>query len=560
VNTGVKMALIELKRLLKEGAILLLVLTAIMIYILTGNGDPVIPSGFLEAFLVLYASFTGWSMFDREGQDNALEYLLSMPVSRSRLFMLKFLPRFLFVALVLGIYMLLHQVFNFPSFLPQVQFSIIYIAFFLVSLSFSLTIRSYIGALFMTAFFSIGLVLFIKMTDADISDTHTILIANLILISFPITFYLAFRTFDIRPIGIFNKKLLPPLLVIMVLVTGFFWLRHHPTWWGYYLTKEGDIVRASCSMQRGQFLQHGNSIDPLPLGGSAWPLVERENQLLIQVRKISENHCYTKSIKMIDLKKGSVNSLWHLPDQWVIYHNLLGANGRIIKDHYYNLISNWEEKQYKIIILPLTDSRHTPKEIQLSGSIEEPIRYMFHISQEPMRFFFGSKNDLYWAKEDGQLHLFHQSPQSMTAWKNSVLVFDNDKMTLYECGDEMKPVLMKEGIIRKIRPRHGGFTGRKVLVRVGMDLRIFDMEIRRFQPTPLESAPRYYHFSGDDAQTMHLLWIKMDKLTYGTLENGQLTIQKKGTVHVEGSYNIRVTQSGAVFYNENEFQVFKFNK
>jgi hypothetical protein len=553
------MILIELKRLIKEALILVLVLTAIMVYITTGNSDPMIPSGIMEVILLLYASFTGWSMFDRENQDNALEYLLTMPVSRTRLFILKTIPRFFFVAIAFGIYMLLHQLFEFPVFLPQLQFSVIYVSFFLVALSFSLTIRSYIGALFMTIFFSIGLMWFIKMTDPDINDITATLIANIVLLSFPIIFYLVFRTFDIRPIGTFNKKLLPPLLAIFLITSGFFWLRHQPSWWGYYLTNEGQIIRASCSMQRGQLLQDNPGSTPIPLAGSAWPLVETEDQLLIQIRTRSQTHCKTRHINRIDPKTGRETFIWNLPDGFSMNHNLYGANGRIIENHYYNLIYNYEEKIYKIIILPLNHPHPRPKEISLYGPMQGHIYYLFHISQEPLGFFLAGKNHLYWANEDGEIHPFHDSFQNMTAWKNNLLVFSSDKMTLYEYNGQLKPVMVKEGIVRKINNRHKGFTSKKVLVRTGKKLRLFDLETREFQPTPLKTAPKYYHFSGKNDQTLHLLWIKLDNLTYGTFENGQLTIKKRGTVHLTGDYDTTVSPAGAVFYNDKEYQVFKFD-
>ena len=87
------MVLFELKRIFKEGIIIILILAALAIYTLTTDKDPYFASIVFMLFLLIYASFTGWSVFDRERQEGAEEYLFSMPVSRTRLFFLKFTPR-----------------------------------------------------------------------------------------------------------------------------------------------------------------------------------------------------------------------------------------------------------------------------------------------------------------------------------------------------------------------------------------------------------------------------------------------------------------------------------
>ncbi len=142
------MILIELKKIFKEGIIIAFILSILAVHTLTTDGDPYISSIIFMLLFLIYASFTGWSVFDRERREGAEEYLFSMPVSRTRLFFLKFTPRFLAVLLVLGCFHLLHHYFDFPLYYPAVDFSILYISFFLLSLSFSISIKSFIGAFF----------------------------------------------------------------------------------------------------------------------------------------------------------------------------------------------------------------------------------------------------------------------------------------------------------------------------------------------------------------------------------------------------------------------------
>ena len=78
------MVLIELKKVLKDGIIIVIILMLLILALLLTDKDVYLAPA-LEIFLVLYASFTGWSMFERERQEGAMEYLLSLPVSRIKL-------------------------------------------------------------------------------------------------------------------------------------------------------------------------------------------------------------------------------------------------------------------------------------------------------------------------------------------------------------------------------------------------------------------------------------------------------------------------------------------
>jgi len=135
----------ETKRIFKDGMILFVVLAAIFAGIIFTDRDAYLAPA-LEIFLLLYASFTGWSLFERERQENAGEYMLSLPLSRSRLLLLKFLPRLLSVSLVLLIYLRLHQTWQLPSFLNPFDFSILYAGFFLLSIAFSISFKNFITA------------------------------------------------------------------------------------------------------------------------------------------------------------------------------------------------------------------------------------------------------------------------------------------------------------------------------------------------------------------------------------------------------------------------------
>ncbi|MCU0236772.1 MAG: ABC transporter permease subunit, partial [Acidobacteria bacterium] len=103
----------EARRVFKDGAVIFIVLAALVAGIRFSDQDVFLAPA-LEIFLLLYAAFTGWSLFERERQENAGEYMLSLPLSRSRLLLLKFLPRLLAVSLLLLLYLHLHRSWQFP--------------------------------------------------------------------------------------------------------------------------------------------------------------------------------------------------------------------------------------------------------------------------------------------------------------------------------------------------------------------------------------------------------------------------------------------------------------
>ena len=181
----------ETKRIIKDSAIIFMVLAAIFAGIVISDQDIYLAPA-LEIFLLLYASFTGWSMFEKERQENAGEYMLSLPLSRSRLLLLKFLPRLLSVSLILLIYLRLHQSWQLPSFLSPFDFSILYAGFFLLSIAFSISFKNFISAFFTTCLLSIGQVLLIKLLDNSREIAQIIQQVSLAILVYPLLFLFFF--------------------------------------------------------------------------------------------------------------------------------------------------------------------------------------------------------------------------------------------------------------------------------------------------------------------------------------------------------------------------------
>ncbi len=546
------MVWVELKKILKEGIIIVLILTGLMVHIVTTDRDPYAASVIFEIFLLLYASFTGWSMFDRERQEDAVEYLLSLPVSRTRLFFLKFIPRTFSVLLLLGVYLLLHSYIDFPSSRPLSEFSLIYLTFFLVSLSFSLTLKNFISALFITSFLSVGLTLLLKVIDPSLSDSYAILAVNLVILIFPVAFFIVFQRFDIKPIRTFNWKFVPPMVIIIGMMVGASWWMSNSGWQGYYLSHDGDMTRYSCS--RTQIIRKNGEITNLK--GCLRPLMEAEGSIYVQVMKM-EKKCKIKKLVSLDLQKGSIQHIMDVKDGWHTGYGYLGKDGVLKKGIYYNILQNWEQKECKILMIHGTSVKGIPV---YGNFYDKPIKELFHVVEEPLQFFVLSDERIYRIFENGEAEELPFYCESLAVWENRLLIFEKQGMTLYEISDQLKPIFKMNGNIRKLRRKFGSLLSSKVLIHGEKGFYLFSLEDQSLKPVDIRSRPYYYHVSGD---TLHLLWVKVDEMTYGRMVNGKIIKQKKWNIKIEQEKGFRVIlpyPSGVVVYNRKEYEKYLFDK
>lgn len=554
------MIIVELKRIIKEAIIFILILAALTAYILTTDKDPLIPSIIFMVSLLIYASFAGWSMFDRERQEGAEEYMFSLPVSRTRLFFLKFIPRFFFALLMLGGFLLLHHFIDFPIYYPTLDFSILYLSFFLISLSLSISLKNFIGAFFLAAFFSVGLPFFIKMLETSISEFSALLIASTVLLLFPAAFFILFLGLDIKPLRSFNLKFFPPLLVIVGLLLGYFWWTGGPIeWYGYYLTSGGDIVRMSHS-----HTQLIKKHEKKTLEGSFLPLMETNGQLYMMVKRVKKGcECQVKSLVSLDLEKGSTRTVLEPPEGWYLSTYYPGKSGVVKDNTYYNLLLNEDEMQFKILIVAQDDNHHIHvSEIPIYGNFyREPIQRLFHVAGEPLQFFVYTKSRIYRVFESGEAEELFPLPGSIAVWKNRLMVFNGGGMTLFEIGEQLRPICRKQGHIRKVYRRFGSLTTPVVLFNEGRKLYLFGLEDQRIEPLEFTSRPRYYHYD-ISSDVLHLLWLRGDNMIYARRVNGKILQKKKWHIELvtDGLRWVIPFPSGIVVYNQEAYDKYLFKK
>lgn len=224
--------------------------------------------------LFFWAFFMGAALFSIERNQRGMEYLLSLPYSRYKLFGIKILPRLAAVLLFFLVFSLLYQsgCEDLAAF-PSPLFTFIYFSFFLISLSLSSTSENFLVLFVSSMFFffiyfrSILLIFWLANLlrgvpyymmvlhpfstlkwDPEI-NLFALFSALVLLIPFLISFALSINKFDIRPAKVYNKryfKFFTPLFVIFLLFSFLFayqGLDVEYSW--YYLTRDHKLIETN---------------------------------------------------------------------------------------------------------------------------------------------------------------------------------------------------------------------------------------------------------------------------------------------------------------------------
>lgn len=216
-------------RILLESSILLLsvpliILTLLIMGFKVNCGLLIKYTSIITVFA--FSGYSGLGMFLWEKRDKGFEYLLTLPISRLKLFIYKLLPRFVVLMAMLVTWAL---VFNMPVNDYIVVLIFIQLAAACLSLAFNSYFAALIGIILLGFFYSLSsrfiIFLFYRWQGISI-DPFTIispyvLAALLLGIPLGISFLSAFRNFDLKPYKYVIKPYLfiaLPLFLVQVVV------------------------------------------------------------------------------------------------------------------------------------------------------------------------------------------------------------------------------------------------------------------------------------------------------------------------------------------------------
>jgi len=497
------MIAVECKRVLREGLPLFLILAALFVAGQVG-GQTDLLTPVLEVFLLLYASFSGWALFEHERQEGAFEYVLSLPLSRSRLLLLKAAPRMLVSGLLLVTYLALRERFHLPSFVAAGDLSLAYAAFFLLSLALSLSLRNFITAFFLTCMATLGLVLLLHRLDGTRPYGEIVIRLFPPLLLVPLLFWLRFRTFDIRPVSHFNRRFLPWLAVLVCLIAGgnVAWsLLGRNSWASYYLTRQGAVLRYRCD--QSQLLIDGKgkrqegcliALREDPEGKTLFALARRENP---------GQRCSDLSVVALDLATGTRRPLYPIPEGWTLCGNgYLGQIGQPRPRGIRLLLQNPARKQLMLLDAGLEGARQEYR--PGPGHLLEAEMVLFpRQSGGPLHLFESANGEVSWSQlgADGRI-VESGRGKSYAVWGDRILLVTERGATLFEAGATPATLWQSSGDVRQVMRRSSAQQtvspeARQVILRIDGSYRLLHMETAALSAIELPTAPFTYLEGGD---------------------------------------------------------------
>lgn len=216
----------------------------------------------LGLWLLMLSLFLGLSPFAMDSQQKGMEYLLTLPYPRRRLLLIKLLPRLAAVALFYLAFAVLYSSIGGDAFGGGFTvFSLAYFALFLISFSLSLVhenfivqsiwagivLAGYLGACLIICALGFSWKFSMPLSspgifpwrelDYDVPSLLTaVAVFFLMAAPFIVSFFLAFKKFDLKPARAFNRRhlliFLPQLLLAFAASLGITYLvQAHSAYW-----------------------------------------------------------------------------------------------------------------------------------------------------------------------------------------------------------------------------------------------------------------------------------------------------------------------------------------
>jgi len=263
---------------------------------------------FFQLFILFFSFFLGISLFSKEIRNHGVEYLLTLPFSRTKLLLYKMIPRLTALIFLNLIYLLLLAVSTSDPFLiTPVSFHAIYLPLFFVSTSLSVIRGNFVGnsivtgllfILFITAanfpawlvirnYFgpseSFKLRIFTVGSTFPFTPLSIVLLGFLISLPYLLSLFFGFKAYDIRSSKKYLKRFVTLFIPLMVIMMGISYLMLNLTtrdpYTDYYVTKKGEVLKWSYA---GTYVLDDEGERPLPdFYPRRWNLYETKNAVYV---------------------------------------------------------------------------------------------------------------------------------------------------------------------------------------------------------------------------------------------------------------------------------------
>lgn len=547
------MTSIEIKKLIKEGAIIFFVLLALFAAMAVTDKDAYLAPP-IELSLILFSSFIGWSMFERERQEGAMEYLLSLPVSRTKLFLVKFIPRTIYVLLILTLYYFIHDRYETYFFLTFFNFALFFLSVYLLSASFSLSIRSFLGTFFLTIFLAVSLFSLIKILDWSKEESAIAIQAGLSLLVIPVLFFVLFQKFDIKPIAYFNIKFIPSLVIIVLLLFGITYITTKVEWAYSFLTKDGSIFKIT--RNRTVLETRGNKkfIYKKPIE----PILEDKGKIYAVFRPGKK---LPRQLLRLNLETGKIEKIFRGEPGWSFI--LIPDSGIKSGEQLYFLLYNYDSKKYRVAETKEDEIRTFDININL---LPEERIYVFHgVVADPLQFFVFTMSEdrpsrVFRIFADGESEFLFEA-DGICVLENKLTMFTRTELTVYEVGKELKPVFQRIGEVRILKRRFFNLIPPKPLLKIDNITYLFDIKNETFTRVNLKSLPYDYLISGKE-KNLRIVFASRSEVSFSEWTGGRLRPGKVWYLKTDpDEFRIfRVFSSGVVVMSKKDNEIFLFDE
>ena len=471
--------------------------------------------------------------------------MLSLPVSRPKLLLIKFSPRIFLLILVFISYSFLSNVFSLQSILKVPDFAVFFFTFFLVSASFSISLRSFIGTFFLTTILSSGLTFFDNIFTRGTVSSETILRANMILLAFPILFFIFFFKFDMKPLFKFNLRFIGYSSLIIFVMIGARFLQIERSWCYHLMTNEGGIYRMS---PRGiQFIDEGKIFKK---GKCFWPLTEQGDRLYLQNHRASRRD--NKDIFIFNKKKVEMKR-FHKTEKawWTVFSRPLDT-APVVSGNIYFLQKNRKERLFRISSFEGTEVKKYPLNTE---TINAQKIYLFHVSASPLRFYIRTNRGVALFNAEGNLEQEVEA-NAVSVWSNKLMTFSKGKITLYKVGKSVSTEFTREGGFRKVLRRFGSEVQRKVVYKNRRETFIFSFEDESTVTRKVSRNLIYYKVINNK---FYLVYLTAEGIAADIYEGEKLIGHESWETGISGYRRIMVFEKGIVVSNGKEYEKYLFN-
>jgi hypothetical protein len=554
------MIAIEWKRLLRDLAIIVVLLLLLLLAMNHfGWKDVLAPT--MQIFMLLFASYMGWSIFDRERQEGAMEYLFSLPVSRTRLFLMKLVPRLVVVLLLAGVFNLISAVQKLPFFLTDLQFSLFLISLFLSSLVFSISIKNFLIAFFLTTLGTAGLFQMIRFLDMTRGEVSLALQTFFSLLVFPILFFFLMQAYDMRPPLRFNLRLATSMIILSTLVVGITLLFTTMTWQNIYPVSGKITIQTTVAKS---LIKKGGKVT-FRYNHPMRYLSEVKGEVYADIGIWQKQGSH---LVRLNPETGEYKSIFK-SDKWS-YHEAIFDRPVLGKQVYF-LLTHRHFHNYQTIlevsegektrVIPIEDRTNFNHYCRLAGVCDNPLQLV--LFRKPNPYNNGEKVvEVRLVNGKGKARMLFEA-EAVATWNNRLLRFTKDNMELYQVGEEVVPVPLKVTGLHKVTsggPLKGNFIQKFVMLHDGGKYFLFNMETLNLEKLKIKAMP-YYYFETSDG--LRIIWVKGDEISVSSWEKGRLIVENIWYTKIDPIKKFRrveVLPAGVVVWNQKQHEVFFFAK